>query len=157
MCDELGYDAAINYHTEAIDERLNELFPQGIDVIFDNVGGEILNTALTHLAFHARVVICGFIATDYTIEPLIGPINYRHLLYKRARMEGFVSFDYWDRYAEAEQALAGWYRNGQLVNSEDVDEGLEKMPDSVASLFTGGNRGVKICRVAPDPERLPGE
>jgi NADPH-dependent curcumin reductase CurA len=157
MCDELGYDAAINYHTEAIDERLNELFPKGIDVIFDNVGGEILNTALTHLAFHARVVICGFIATDYTIEPPIGPINYRHLLYKRARMEGFVSFDYWDRYAAAEQALAGWYRNGQLVNSEDVDEGLEKMPDAVASLFTGGNRGVKICRVAPDPERLPGE
>ncbi len=157
MCDELGYDAAINYHTEAIDERLNELFPKGIDVIFDNVGGEILNTALTHLAFHARVVICGFIATDYTIEPPIGPIKYRHLLYKRARMEGFVSFDYWDRYAEAERALAGWYRDGQLVNSEDIDEGLEKMPDAVASLFTGGNRGVKICRVAPDPERLPGE
>jgi len=156
MCDELGYDAAINYQSETIDERLNELFPQGIDVIFDNVGGEILNTALAHLAFHARVVICGFIATDYAIEPLNGPINYRHLLYKRAHMEGFVSFDYWDRYAEAEQALAGWYRNGQLLNSEDVDEGLEKMPDAVASLFTGGNRGVKICRVAPDPDRLPG-
>jgi NADPH-dependent curcumin reductase CurA len=72
-------------------------------------------------------------------------------------MEGFVSFDYWDRYAEAEQALAGWYRDGRLFNSEDVDEGLEKMPDAVASLFTGGNRGVKICRVAPDPDRLPGE
>ena len=157
MCDELGYDAAINYQSETIDERLNELFPQGIDVIFDNVGGEILNTALAHLAFHARVVICGFIATDYAIEPLNGPINYRHLLYKRARMEGFVSFDYWDRYAEAEQALAGWYRNGQLLNSEDIDEGLEKMPDAVASLFTGGNRGVKICRVAPDPDWLPSE
>ena len=157
MCDELGYDAAINYQSETIDERLNELFPQGIDVIFDNVGGEILNTALAHLAFHARVVICGFIATDYAIEPLNGPINYRHLLYKRAHMEGFVSFDYWDRYAEAEQALAGWYRNGQLLNSEDIDEGLEKMPDAVASLFTGGNRGVKICRVAPDPDRLPSE
>ena len=156
MCDELGYDAAINYQTELIDERLAELFPKGIDVIFDNVGGDILNTALTHLAFHARVVICGFIATDYTIDPLNGPINYRHLLYKRARMEGFVSFDYWDRYAEAERALAGWYRDGQLVNSEDIDEGLEKMPDAVASLFTGGNRGVKICRVAPDPDRLPG-
>ncbi len=157
MCDELGYDAAINYQSETIDERLNELFPQGIDVIFDNVGGEILNTALAHLAFHARVVICGFIATDYAIEPLNGPINYRHLLYKRAHMEGFVSFDYWDRYAEAEQALAGWYRNGQLLNSEDIDEGLEKMPDAVASLFTGGNRGVKICRVAPDPDWLPSE
>ncbi len=143
MCDELGYDAAINYQSETIDERLNELFPQGIDVIFDNVGGEILNTALAHLAFHARVVICGFIATEYAIEPLNGPINYRHLLYKRAHMEGFVSFDYWDRYAEAEQALAGWYRNGQLLNSEDIDEGLEKMPDAVASLFTGGNRGDK--------------
>ena len=156
MRDELGYDAAINYRSEPLDERLTELFPKGIDVIFDNVGGEILNMALTHLALQARVVICGFIATDYAIDPRNGPINYRHLLYKRARMEGFISFDYWNRYAEAEQALTGWYRDGRLINSEDVDEGLEKMPDAVASLFTGGNRGVKICRVAPDPDRLPG-
>ena len=157
MHDELGYDAAINYKTEIIDERLAELFPQGIDIVFDTVGGEILNTALTHLAMQARVVICGFIATDYAVDPQNGPINYRHLLYKRARMEGFISFDYWDRYAEAEQALAGWYQNGQLINSEDVDEGLEKMPGAVASLFTGDNCGVKICRVVRDPDQLSGE
>jgi len=78
-------------------------------------------------------------------------------VYKRARMEGFIVFDYWDRYEEAEKDLLGWYREGLLKNTEDVDEGLEKMPESLASLFTGGNTGIKICRVSPDPEVLPGE
>lgn len=157
LVDELDYDAAINYKTENIAERIAELFPDGIDVLFDTVGGEILNEALGHLAMHARVVICGFIATDYAPGPHHGPINYKHLVYKRARMEGFIVFDYWDRYEEAEQDLLGWYREGLLKNTEDVDEGLEKMPDSLASLFTGGNRGVKICRVRPDPVVLPGD
>jgi NADPH-dependent curcumin reductase CurA len=72
-------------------------------------------------------------------------------------MEGFVVFDYWDRYEEAERDLLGWYREGLLKNTEDVDEGLEKMPESLASLFTGGNMGARICRVSPDPDILPGE
>jgi NADPH-dependent curcumin reductase CurA len=152
ICDELGYDAAINYKTEDLGARLKALFPDGIDVFYDNVGGDILNAALANLAMHARIVICGFISTDYSPAP--GPANYRHLLYKRARMQGYIVFDYWDRFAEAEQDLLGWFRSGQLKTCEDVDEGLEKMPAAVASLFTGGNRGVKICRVAPDPEDL---
>ena len=157
LVDELGYDAAINYKTQKVGERLQALFPDGIDVFFDNVGGDILNDALNNLAMHARVLICGFISTDYAPGPHHGPINYRRLVYKRARMEGFIVFDYWDRYAEAEKNLLGWYRDGVLKNAEDVDEGLEKMPESLASLFTGGNTGVKICRVRPDPEVLRGE
>jgi len=157
LVDELGYDAAINYKTENVGERIRELFPDGIDIFFDNVGGDILNEALGNLAMHARIVICGFIATDYAPGPLHGPINYQNVVFKRARMEGFVVFDYWDRYEEAERDLLCWYRQGLLKNAEDEDDGLEKMPESLASLFTGGNTGVKICRVSPDPEVLPGE
>jgi NADPH-dependent curcumin reductase CurA len=153
----LGYDAAINYKTQDLSQRLGELFPDGIDIFFDNVGGDILDTALDNLAMHARVLICGFISTDYSPGPHRGPINYRKIVYKRARIEGFIVFDYWDRYGDAEADLLRWYRDGILKNTEDIDEGLEKMPESLASLFTGGNIGVKICRVRPDPDDLPGE
>ena len=154
LCDTLGYDVAINYKTENLHERLRELFPAGIDVFFDNVGGDILDAALANLAMHARVVICGFIASNYAAEPQPGPANYSRIVYKRARMEGFVLFDYWNRYHEAEQALLGWYRAGLLKNCEDVTDGLENMPDALGELFRGGNTGIKICRVAPDPEQL---
>ncbi len=157
LVDELGYDKSINYKTDNVAERITEFFPDGIDVFFDNVGGDILNAGLANLALHARVVICGFISTDFSPGPHQGPINYRCLVYKRARMEGFIVFDYWDRYEEAGKNLLDWFRQGLLKNAEDVDEGLEKMPESLASLFTGGNTGVKICRVSPDPEVLPGE
>ena len=124
-------------------------------MFFDNVGGQVLNAALMHLALHARVAICGYISTNYAVGTQHGPINYRRLLHSRATMRGFVVFDYWERWPEAETALREWYRAGQLVNCEDVDDGLEKMPDSLASLFTGGNVGIKICRVAPDPGGIP--
>ncbi len=152
LIETLGYDDAINYKSEDVGERIRALFPDGIDVFFDNVGGDILNEALANLAMHARVVICGFISTDYAPGPHHGPINYQCIVYKRARIEGFVVFDYWDRYAEAETDLLNWYNEGLLVNAEDVDEGLEKMPDSLGDLFRGGNTGVKICRVSPDPD-----
>ena len=153
LCNEVGFDAAINYKTENIEERLTTLFPDGIDVFFDNVGGDILNMGLTHLAMHARVVICGYISTDYVRGAQNGPINYRYLLARRARMEGFVNFDYWgDEYTQAEVALTDWYRQGLLVNTEDEVYGLENMPDALGSLFTGGNMGIKMCRIAADPE-----
>jgi hypothetical protein len=152
---ELGYDVALNYRTENLDQRLGELFPDGIDVFFDNVGGTVLDTALAHLAIHARVVVCGFISTDYAPGKHPGPANYRNIVYRRARMEGFVVFDYWNRWHEATDRLRAWYEAGELQNCEDVTEGLENMPAALASLFRGGNRGIKICRVAPDPEMLP--
>lgn len=151
LVEELGFDAAIDYRTEDLGERLAALFPDGIDVFFDNVGGAVLDQALARLALRARIVVCGFIATDYAAGPRQGPANYQRMVYKRARMEGFVVFDYWNRFGEAERDLAGWHREGRLRNCEDVDHGLETMPDALASLFRGGNRGIKICRVAPDP------
>lgn len=152
LIDELGCDAVINYKSEDVATRISELFPNGIDLFFDNVGGAILDAALSHLAMHARVAVCGFVSTDYAPELSPGPINYRHLVAKRARMQGFIVFDYWERFDEAEQRLLQWYDDGLLVNTDDVDEGLQRMPDVLASLFTGRNRGVKLCRLRPDPD-----
>jgi len=153
LCRNLGFDAAINYRTDDVAARLRELFPSGIDLFFDNVGGEVLDLALGNLARGARVAVCGYIASDYA-EQKSGPANYRHLVYHRARMQGFVVFDYWHRFAEAESVLTAWYEDGRLRDCEDVDDGLERMPDSLSSLFTGGNRGIRLCRVAPDPPHL---
>lgn len=147
----LGYHDAIDYKSEDVNERLAALCPNGIDVFFDNVGGDILDAALGHLALNARIVICGFIATDYRDDLNMGPRNYKNLVRKRARMEGFFIFDYRHRFQEAEDRLRSWYDNGQLVNSEDVDDGLEHMPETLGSLFTGTNKGIKLCRVSPDP------
>lgn len=150
LCNELGYDAAINYKADNLDSKLNEYFPNGIDIFLDNVGGEILNTALAHLARNARVAISGFISTQYSAKQHTGPANYPNLLFQRAKMQGFVFFDYWDRYEEAEQQLCAWYDKGLLINTEYLTEGLENMPNALADLFAGNNRGISICRVSPD-------
>jgi NADPH-dependent curcumin reductase CurA len=152
--DIVGYSDAINYKAENLDARLGELFPDGVDVYFDNVGGATLNTALDHLAMHARVAVSGFISTQYSPGPHLGPANYRNLLFKRARMQGFVYFDYWDRYAEAENQLCDWYDAGLIVNTEYLTDGLENMPTALADLFCGNNRGIAICQVSPDALRL---
>ena len=150
LVDELGYHAAIDYRRDDLDEQLEEAFPDGIDVFFDNVGGEILNTALNHLALRARVAICGFIATNYLEDPKCGPINYRRLVEKRARMQGFIVFDFWEQFPAAREKLLAWYKAGKLRHCQDEEQGLENMPHCLASLFTGANRGIKLCRVAPD-------
>ncbi|MCP5360572.1 MAG: NADP-dependent oxidoreductase [Sinobacteraceae bacterium] len=148
---DLKFDAAINYRTQDIDARLRELCPGGVDVYFDNVGGDTLNTVLDHLARRARVVICGWISTDYASGPQTGPANYKNLLRQRARMEGFYVFDYLARWGDAESRLRAWYEAGRIDPCEDLDDGLEKMPETLASLFKGTNKGVKMNRVAPDP------
>jgi NADPH-dependent curcumin reductase len=152
LCDELRLDATIDYRSESLDARLAELCPQGVDVFFDNVGGTQLDTVLAHLALRARVVICGWISTDYASNAAPGPANYKNLLRKRARMEGFYTFDYLPRYGEAEAAMRRWYSEGRIQPCEDIDIGLEQMPDTLGSLFRGKNRGIKLCRVASDPE-----
>jgi NADPH-dependent curcumin reductase CurA len=151
LCDEVGYTAAINYKTDSLDQKLGQLFPDGIDVFLDCVGGEILDTALKHLAMRARVAIAGFISTQYLPGSVAGPGNYNNLLFKRARMQGFVYFDYWDRYAEAEAQLGKWYDDGLLIDTEYLTQGLENMPAALADLFTGKNRGIAICQVNADP------
>jgi NADPH-dependent curcumin reductase CurA len=148
LCDELGFSAAINYQREHLPERLAELFPAGIDLYLDSVGGEILDAALANIAMHGRVAIGGFISSQYAEKPAAGPEHYYNLLFKRATMRGFIYFDYWDRYEEAETALTGWYESGELINTETIYPGLRSMPEAVASLFTGDNRGIRICSVA---------
>ena len=152
LSEDLNFHDTIDYKNDDLADCLDTLCPEGVNVFFDNVGGEQLNTVLARIALHARVVICGYISTDYSTGPEPGPTNYKNLVRKRARMEGFFIFDYRHRFDEAETDLRAWYDAGQLFNSEDVDEGLEKMPMTLQSLFAGTNKGIKLCRVAPDPD-----
>ena len=149
-CAQLGFDAAIDYKTENLDEALAEHCPKGIDVYFDNVGGEILDAALAHLARYARVVICGAISQYNATDGMRGPSNYLALLVRHASMTGFVISDYGDRYAEGAREMAGWLAAGKLKPCEDVAEGLECFPETLLRLFSGENTGKLVLKVAGD-------
>lgn len=150
VTDYLGADAAIDYKREDLGAALDQHCPGGIDVFFDNVGGEQLERALERLTLGARIAICGFIATDYSKTPH-GPKNYIYLVRRRARMEGFFVFDYEPEFPEAEDCLKAWYAGGELKPCEDVLQGLEHMPAALQGLFTGTNRGVRLCQVSAQP------
>ncbi len=137
IVDELGFDAAIDYKGEDVAAALREQCPEGVDVYFDNVGGDILDAALARLARGARVVICGAISQYNNLDAMKGPSNYMSLLVNRARMEGFVVIDYMSRYPAATREMAGWIADGRLVAREDVVEGFESFPDALAKLFRG--------------------
>jgi NADPH-dependent curcumin reductase CurA len=145
---ELGFDAAIAYRAENVSARLRELCPGGLDVFWDNVGGEILEAALSNLAMGARVVICGAISSYNAAGPPPGPRNYMNLLARRARMEGFVVFDYLTRTDEAMAELVPWVMEGRIRYREDVRDGLENAPEALLDLFNGGNTGKLIVKVA---------
>jgi NADPH-dependent curcumin reductase CurA len=144
IVDELGFDAAINYKTEPIGPRLRALCPQGIDLYFDNVGGEILDICLGQIALRGRVVLCGAISTYNEKGRPAGPSNYRALIGRRGRMEGFIILDYADRFPEAQTAMFGWLAEGKLHHAEHVVHGLASAPDALNLLFTGGNTGKVI-------------
>ena len=148
---ELGFDAAIDYRSEDVRARLKELCPDGIDVYWDNVGGEILEAALGRLAVHARVVYCGAISSYNASSPPFGPRNYMQLLIRRARVEGFLVFDYIDRIDEALAELVPLVQSGKLRYREDIREGLDSAPAALGDLFTGANDGKLIVRVG-DPQ-----
>ncbi|HXO40578.1 MAG TPA: NADP-dependent oxidoreductase [Thermoanaerobaculia bacterium] len=145
---ELGFDAAIDYKAEDIKEALRQHCPRGLDVYFDNVGGEVLDAALTRLARGARIVICGAISQYNRTGPAQGPSNYLALLVQRASMKGMLVFDYADRYAEAGREMAGWMAAGKLKSREDVVKGLETFPDALLRLFRGENFGKLVLEVA---------
>jgi NADPH-dependent curcumin reductase CurA len=147
VVEDLGFDAAIDYKAQDLDGALTEHCPQGIDIYFDNVGGDILDAALAHLARHARVVICGAISQYNATGAVRGPSNYLSLLVNHASMTGFVMSDYLDRYAEAVRELAGWLSSGQLVSRDDVAEGLESFPEVLLRLFSGENTGKLVLKV----------
>ncbi|HEX4018602.1 MAG TPA: NADP-dependent oxidoreductase [Frankiaceae bacterium] len=142
LTDELGFDAAIDYKAQNVAKELRALCPQGIDVYFDNVGGEILDAALTRLARGARIVICGAVSQYNATEAVRGPANYLSLLVFRASMKGMVVFDYADRYGEAAVEMAGWLADGRLISREDVVIGdIRAFPQTLLKLFKGENTG----------------
>jgi len=151
VVDELGFDACIDYRAEDVHKRLRELCPGRIDVYFDNVGGDILDAALANLNRNGRVVLCGAISQYNATEGVKGPKNYLSLLVNRGRMQGFIVFDFMARYPEAITRMAGWLEEGRLKGREDIAEGgLEAYCDVFARLFSGGNTGKLILRIADD-------
>jgi NADPH-dependent curcumin reductase len=146
LTSELGFDAAIDYKATDVGAALREHCPKGIDVYFDNVGGDILDAALARLAMHARVVICGAIS-QYNATAMKGPANYLSLLVNRASMTGMVVFDYAPRYQAAIMEMAGWMGAGKLKSKEDIVKGLETFPATLLKLFTGENTGKLILEV----------
>jgi NADPH-dependent curcumin reductase len=138
---ELGFDAAIDYKAGDVRDALRQHCPQGIDVYFDNVGGDILDAALARLALRARIVICGAISQYNNTTPVKGPSNYLSLLVNRASMTGMVVFDYAPRYPAAIAEMAQWVATGKLRSREDIVRGLDQFPHALLKLFTGENNG----------------
>jgi NADPH-dependent curcumin reductase CurA len=147
IVEELGFDAAINYKTEPVRQKIAEHCPDGVDVYFDNVGGDILDDALLNLSTSARVVICGAISQYNNLDDVRGPKNYLSLLVKRARMQGFVIFDYTTRYPEAFKELAGMLAAGKLRHRETIVQGIETFPETFLRLFSGDKQGKLIIKV----------
>jgi NADPH-dependent curcumin reductase len=148
VTEELGFDACIDYKNEDIGRGLTRNCPNGIDVYFDNVGGEILDLCLARLARKARIVICGAISQYNATGEVAGPKNYLSLLVNNARMEGFVVFNYADRYAEGLQHLATWLKDGRLKSREDIVDGIETFPETLLKLFSGENFGKLMLKTA---------
>jgi NADPH-dependent curcumin reductase CurA len=148
LTETLGFDAAIDYKAGDVGAALKAACPKGIDIYFDNVGGELLDAALARLARRGRVVLCGAIAGYNDAQLAPGPKHYVNLIVQRGRMEGFLVIDYMARAAEAETALAGWLREGKLKDRVDVQHGLENAPATLARLFTGENAGRQLLRIA---------
>ena len=150
VVDELGFDACIDYKAGPVREGLKAHCPKGVDVYFDNVGGEILDAVLARLARGARIVICGAISQYNNVGAVQGPKNYLSLLVNRARMQGMVVFDYADRYPEAVAEMARYLRDGRMKSREDVvDGGIAAFPNALLKLFNGENFGKLVLQVAP--------
>ena len=148
VVDELGFDACIDYKSGPVKDGLKAHCPKGVDVYFDNVGGEILDAVLTRLNRSARVVICGAISQYNNTEAVKGPANYLSLLVNRARMEGMVVFDYTDRFPAAIAELAGHLKAGRMKSREDVVVGFDTFPETLLKLFRGENFGKLVLQVA---------
>ena len=147
VVEEFGFDACIDYREGDLAAALKEHCPRGVDVYFDNVGGEILNAVLGRLATNARVVLCGVISS-YLTGDHPGPANYVNLLAKTARMQGFNALDEWGRFDEAFAALRKWDEEGLLVHRETISEGIESCVDALNGLFTGANIGKTLVRLS---------
>jgi NADPH-dependent curcumin reductase CurA len=151
LTDKLGFDGAIDYKGEKVRARLRELCPDGVDIFFDNVGGEILNDALARLALRARVVICGAISR-YNFDPRSeamppGPRNYFNVVFTGASIQGFLADHYKGDFAEADARLAAWIRDGRIAAHADLLHGFENAPSALMRLFEGRNFGKQLLKL----------
>lgn len=150
LTDDLGFDAAFNYkETEDYAEKLGELCPAGIDIYYDNVGGKLTDAVFLRINVGARIVVCGQIDQYNATRPPRGPRILWHLIVKRARAEGFLVFDFENRYGEAQQKLAQWLKEGKLTHRETITDGLENAPRAFIGLFRGENLGKQLVRISP--------
>ncbi len=149
LVDELGFESAFNYH-EAPDfaAQLKELCPNGIDVYFDNVGGAITDAVMQRLASHARVAVCGQISQYNSAEPQMGPRWLNQLVFRQARVEGFLVTQFADRYEAALHQLSTWLKEGRIRYREDVVDGLENAPQAFIRMLEGKNIGKQLVKVS---------
>jgi len=141
LVDDLGIDGAIDYKTDDLAAKIKELCPKGVDVFFDNTGGPILDAVLGRIANGGRVALCGAISSYNDHHKPPGPANYLNLISRRASMQGFISWDYWGRWAEITDQLRAWVRDGQLRYRIHTFDGLDSAPDALNAMFTGENIG----------------
>ncbi|MDN6275919.1 NADP-dependent oxidoreductase [Psychrobacter sp.] len=147
LVDELGFDAAVDYKNENVKKGLKKACPKGVDVFFDNVGGDILDDVLTQINLRARIVICGAISQYNNTTAVKGPSNYLSLLVNRARMEGIVVFDNIKEYPTAMKDIAAWIQSGDIKVKDHIVEGIETFPDTLLMLFKGKNFGKLVLKV----------
>ena len=149
-----GFDEVIDYKRENVSARLKLLCPNGINVFYDNVGGDILEAAIDNIADFGRIVLCGSISNYNDAEPRPGPKNMFNLIARRVRMQGFIVIDYLDRMQEAVNDLVTWVFDGRIHYREDIQEGFDNIPSTFMRLFQGTNNGKQLLRLA-DPQTLP--
>ncbi len=147
LVEEAGYDHAIDYKAGPIRDQVKALAPNGVDVIFDNVGGKILNDMLSQIATAARVVICGGISRYETGQMPAGPENYFNLVFRRARMQGFIVTDWMSEFPAVRARLAALVAEGRLHYREDVQHGFENAPQTLQRLFSGANKGKQLLKL----------
>jgi len=147
VVEELGFDACIDYKNDSVMAGIKEHCPKGLDVYFDNVGGEILDAALGRLKMHARIVICGAISQYNNMHEVKGPKNYLNLLVARGTMQGMVVMDYAKNYREAAMNMGMWMMQGKLKSKEDIYEGIENFHQTFERLFTGEKKGKLVLKV----------
>jgi hypothetical protein len=147
VVEKYGFDECLDYREPHLARRLHEACPQGVDVYFDNVGGDILDAVLSNIAMHARIVLCGAISQYNAMEKPKGLANTTMLIMRRGRMEGFIVLDFASRFGEAQMELAGMVLHGTLSHQEHLVKGLEHAPDALNLLFSGGNHGKTLVVV----------
>jgi NADPH-dependent curcumin reductase len=154
IVDELGFDAAINYRRESLSDAIGDRCPDGVDIYFDNVGGNILDVAMSAINPHGRIVVCGQISQYNQSTPRQNFSHMQRFLVHRVRMQAFIVIDYLPRAREAFAALATWIKDGKLKYRFDLVHGLEQAPAALSRLFEGSNNGKQLVKISPEPEEL---